>query len=320
MLGSAYHRIAARKDQYGDSAVNTTSIIIICYDTMAAARQFLGWLDPSIALTQIIPAMVGADFDQHAGSPSTRKQHLAALRMLFDRLVARHVLILNPTSSVRGERYQVIEGKTPEITLDQARTLLLAITTATAVGLRGRAIIAVLICTAARASAIAKLRHQHFAHDGSQWSLRFDEKGGKSRETPVRHDLQAFLLDYIAAAGLTDAPGDTPLFRSAYRKTGRLTANGITGVDLCRMVKRRLKDAGLPGRLSPPSFRVFTVTALLTQGVPLEEVQYLAGHSDPRTTRLYDRRQQRVARNLVERISINLSEIQAAASQHRSPL
>jgi hypothetical protein len=29
----------------------------------------------------------------------------------------------------------------------------------------------------------------------------------------------------------------------------------------------------------------------LTQGVPLEDVQYLAGHADPRTTRLYDRRQ-----------------------------
>ena len=33
------------------------------------------------------------------------------------------------------------------------------------------------------------------------------------------------------------------------------------------------------------------ITDLLTQEVPLEDVQCLAGHSDPRTTRLYDRRQ-----------------------------
>ena len=32
------------------------------------------------------------------------------------------------------------------------------------------------------------------------------------------------------------------------------------------------------------------VTDLLEQNVPLEDVQYLAGHSDPRTTRIYDRR------------------------------
>ncbi len=68
-------------------------------------------------------------------------------------------------------------------------------------------------------------------------------------------------------------------------------------------VKRRLKDAGLPDRLSPHSFRVAAVTDLLTQGVPLEAVQYLAGHSEPRTTALYDRRQKRVTRNIVERIS-----------------
>ena len=75
-------------------------------------------------------------------------------------------------------------------------------------------------------------------------------------------------------------------------------------VAICRMVKRRLRDAGLPGVLSPHSFRVTTITDLLEQGVPLEDVQRLAGHADPRTTRLYDRRQKKITRNIVERISI----------------
>ena len=65
-----------------------------------------------------------------------------------------------------------------------------------------------------------------------------------------------------------------------------------------------MKDAGLPSRLSPHSFRVATITDLLEQGVPLEDVQQLVGHADPRTTRLYDRRQRRITRNIVERISI----------------
>ena len=65
-----------------------------------------------------------------------------------------------------------------------------------------------------------------------------------------------------------------------------------------------LKDAGLPPRLSPHSFRVTAITDLLSQGVPLEEVPHLAGHADPRTTRLYDRRQRKVTQNVVERISV----------------
>jgi integrase/recombinase XerD len=254
-----------------------------------AVMRFLRWAEPrGVPLDKITPGMVGTYFNQLQGSPAKRKLHLAALRAFFDALVIRHVVALNPAASVRGERYQVIEGKTPEITVEQARALMKSIDTATAVDLRDLAIIAVLIYTAARAGAVARLCHKHFTYDGSQWTLRFEEKGGKSREIPVRHDLQQLLLDYLkAAAPDGKAPGDTPLFRSAFRNTGRLTANGITGLDICRLVKRRLKDAGLPSRLSPHSFRVATVTDLLTQGVPLEAVQYLAGHADPRTTRLY---------------------------------
>ena len=271
-----------------------------------AVKRFLRWAEPqTVPLARITPGMVGTYFNQLQGSPAKRKLHLAALRAFFDALVIRHVVALNPAASVRGERYQVIEGKTPEITAPQARTLMKSIKTATATGLRDLAIIAVLIYTAARAGAVARLCRKHFAYDGSQWTLRFEEKGGKSREIPVRHDLQKLLLDYLKAADPEGkAPGDTPLFRSAFRSTGRLTANAITGLDICRMVKRRLKDAGLPSRLSPHSFRVATVTDLLTQGVPLEDVQFLAGHADPRTTRLYDRRQKSVTRNTVEKISI----------------
>jgi len=47
-----------------------------------------------------------------------------------------------------------------------------------------------------------------------------------------------------------------------------------------------------------------TITNLLDQGVSLEDVPYLAGHADPRTTRPYDRRKRQVTRNIVERISI----------------
>ncbi|MGH9455122.1 MAG: tyrosine-type recombinase/integrase [Terriglobia bacterium] len=109
---------------------------------------------------------------------------------------------------------------------------------------------------------------------------------------------------YIERAGLTQAPKDAPLFRAAIGKTGKLADSAIHVNDICRMMKRRLKDASLPARLSPHSFRVAVITDLLEQGVSLEEVQHLAGHADPRTTRLYDRRQRKVTRNIVERISI----------------
>ena len=286
-----------------------------------AVRRFLAWLTPrEPELDRITPGLVGQYLDQlvtgqppRPASVPTKKQHLAAIRGLFDALVLRHAVLLNPAASVRAARYQVVEGKTPEIAIEHARTLLRSVAvsyeTKTGpkphpVGLRDRAVIAVLIYTAARIGAVAGLRRGSFTHDGSQWTLRFEEKGGKSREIPVRHDLQRYLLEYLVAAGLVDAGKDTPLFRSAIGKTKRLGEARATAGDLGRMVKRRMKAAGLPERLSPHSFRVTTITDLLNQGVPLEDVQHLAGHSDARTTRLYDRRQKQVTRNVVERISV----------------
>jgi site-specific recombinase XerD len=270
-----------------------------------AVRRFLAWTEgQGVELAAITPGMVGQYLVGLGGSSAKRNQHLAALRGFFDRLVNRHVCILNPAASVKGVKELVIEGKTPEITLEQARTLMRSVDTGHLVGLRDRAILAMLAYTVCRAGAVAKLRLGDFQDDGTQYVLRFQEKGGKSREIPVRHDLEGHIRAYLDAAGIAGEHKDRPLFRSTAGKTKRLTANPLTTKDVCRMVKRRLKDAGLPSRLSPHSFRVTGITDLLSQGVPLDDVQFLAGHSSPRTTKLYDRRQKRVTRNIVERISI----------------
>jgi site-specific recombinase XerD len=237
-------------------------------------------------------------------SPATKKQHLAAIRRFFDKLALRRAVVLNPATSVRTGRHQVIEGMTPEIGVEPARKVLRSVNVSSLVGLRDRAAIGIMIYTAARVGAVAKLTMESFDHDGTQWTLRFTEKGGKAREIPVRHDLKQFLHQYLKTAKLKDEPKESPLFRTTVRRTKKLTEKAMTAVDMCRMVKRRMKAAGLPARLSPHSFRVTTITDLLTQGVPLEDVQYLAGHADARTTRLYDRREKKVTRNIVERISI----------------
>ncbi|REJ92341.1 MAG: integrase [Planctomycetota bacterium] len=270
-----------------------------------AVDRFLAWCaQHRVELVRIAPAHVGRYLDGLSLSPATKKLHLSALRHFFDELVVRHVVVLNPAASVRGERLRAIEGKTPEISVQQARRLLASIDTSHVVGLRDRAIIAVLIYTAARVGAVSRLRRADFYDAGDQYCLRFTEKGTQYREIPVRHDLRGFLRDYLAAAGLEYADKAMPLFRTTIRRTKAITMNGMTAGDMARMVKRRLRDAALPTQLSPHSFRVATITDLLTHGLPLEDVQLLAGHADPRTTRLYDRRQRRVTRNVVERISI----------------
>jgi len=74
-----------------------------------------------------MPRDVGEYLDAMPHSAATKKLHLAALRHFFDVMVSRHAIMLNPAASVRGPRLQVIEGKTPEIGIKQARRLLKSI-------------------------------------------------------------------------------------------------------------------------------------------------------------------------------------------------
>lgn len=270
-----------------------------------AVRRFLAWLEArGVELARATPAHVGSYLDTHAGSSPTKKLHLAAIRAFFDKLVVRHILILNPAQSVRGPRYQTMEGRTPEISPQDIRRLFGSIDSLDVVSRRDRAIIAMLVYTAARVGAVARLRIQNLIREEPSWSVRFEEKGGKDRTIPIRDDVRQILSAYLEIARLVDAPGPSPLFRCAIGKTKALSAKPIIAADVCRMLKRRLRRAQLSPRLSPHSFRVATITDLLTHGATLKDVQTLAGHADPRTTQLYDRRERRVTRNLVERISI----------------
>ena len=114
------------------------------------------------------------------------------------------------------------------------------------------------------------------------------------REIPVRIDLDRWLTEYMESGGLDAGDAAGPLFRAAqYKGHGGkrgLTTRPLAAYAIRGLVKRRLKDAGLPTILSPHSFRVLVVSDLLEQGVPLEDVQYLAGHARPTTTQIYDRR------------------------------
>lgn len=270
-----------------------------------AVRRFLTWTEErGIELPRIAPAHVGAYLDESTASAPTKKLHLAAIRAFFDRLVLRHVVVLNPAQSVRGPRHATVEGRTPEIGPAQVRQLLDSIGSADVVACRDRALIATLVYTAARVGAVVRLRLRDLLRDEATWSIRFHEKGGKQREIPAREDLRQLLSGYLALANAATWPVDAPLFRAAIGKTKSLSDKPLSPGDACRMLKRRLRRAELPMRLSPHSFRVAVITDLLQHGASLEDVQNLAGHADPRTTRLYDRRQRQVTRNLVERITI----------------
>jgi site-specific recombinase XerD len=260
-----------------------------------------------LTLQLISPKFVRQHFERMKSTTSipTRKLRLSGIKRFFDIAVTRHAMPLNPALSVRGEKYSVTEGKTPEISPAEVAKLLKRCDESAPLGLRDKTIIALMAFTAARVNAVANLRVYDFAYKGNQWVAILSEKGGKNREIPVRHDLELLIKRQIQSLGTSS--GSDPLFPTAIRKSGKFSSTAIHPNNVRDMLKKRLLQAGLTTNYTPHSFRVCTLTDLLKQDVPREDVQYLAGHADARTTALYDRRSKKVTRNIVERISIKLS-------------
>src|SRR4029077_2296606 len=94
------------------------------------------------------------------------------------------------------------------------------------------------------------------------------------------------------------------LFRTARRKTGQLTTNPLFQQDAHRIIRRRAKAAGIETRIGNHTFRATGITAYLKNSGKLEVAQQIANHESPRTTKLYDRRQDEISLDEIERIAI----------------
>ena len=106
------------------------------------------------------------------------------------------------------------------------------------VGLRDRAILAVMTYTFARVGAVVALNLEDYFPQKKRWWLRLREKNGKINEMPCHHKLEAYLDAYIDAAGIEeDRKG--PLFRAAVGKTKSSAAGRMSRIDVWYMVRRR---------------------------------------------------------------------------------
>jgi len=260
-----------------------------------AACRFSGWCAGRglTSLANVKPPHVAA-YIEWLGKPEpegqglskpTVKQHLAALRMLFDWLVVGHILDTNPAHAVRGPKYSQKNGRTPILDREEARALLAAIDTTSITGLRDRALIGIMIYTFARVGAVLRMKVEDYFSQGRRGWVRLHERGGKGVEAPCIPKLEAYLDEYLAAAGIADDT-EGPLFRTTGRSTG--TPHRLTQQDAYRLIQRHAQRAGIKTRIGNHSMRATGITDYLKSDGSLSEARKMANHADTRTTQLYD--------------------------------
>jgi site-specific recombinase XerD len=271
-----------------------------------ACGRFFAWCEQrGLTVTAIRPFDVAAwvkELDEQS-APSV-KQQLAAVRMLFDWLVIGQVVPMNPASAVRGPKHVVKTGKTPVLDAGEWRKLIDSIPTETVRDLRDRALIATLTYSFARIMAALRMKVEDLRPQGAGWRIQLHEKGGKEHAMPCHHALAEALRAYIDTAGIAEDRKGW-LFRTSPRHNATvLTEQPMMQADAWRMIRRRAVAAGIHAPIGNHTFRATGITAYLGNGGALEHAQSMAAHESPRTTKLYDRTQERLTQDEVERIRL----------------
>lgn len=221
---------------------------------------------------------------------STIRRRLAALSSLFRHLVSHGHAAKNPVTEVDRPAINRDEGTTLAFSKAQARQILDAPSPDTIEGLRDRAILSIGLQVGLRRAEIAALKvsdlHQNRGFD----SLRVIRKGNRKDALAINPQAAQRIRAYLDAAGHSDDLDGAlvrPLHHNRHSKDVR---RGMHPDAIDRILRKYALRIGLSRGFSAHSMRATFITTALENGASLEDVQKAAGHRDPSTTKLYDRR------------------------------
>ena len=223
----------------------------------------------------------------HRGELANRSiaRHLSTLRSFFRWACREGHLDRNPAKGLPAPRTP--KSLPRALTLPDTETLLES-DGEDAFAERERALFELLYATGLRVSEAAALDLDDV--DLSARMLRAQGKGRKERIVPFGEEAEEALRAYLPAraerrAGSKSRTGSRagqaePLFVNS--RGGRLTTRSMA-----RVLKRRLRAAGLPEEISPHALRHTFATHLLQAGADLRAIQELLGHASLSTTQKY---------------------------------
>ncbi|MEU0938979.1 tyrosine-type recombinase/integrase [Embleya sp. NPDC005971] len=243
--------------------------------------------------------------DTATGRPAAESsiaRRLSSAASFYGYAVAEEHLPANPLAHLRRPKVGAEESRSAWITRPESRRLLAAAAAhgPAPYGGRAHALVALILTTVARVSDLLLADVADLGHTGGHRVLRVTRKGGKTQDLPIAPWVGVVVDDYL------DGRTDGPLLATRARGGGHGRWDEPAVWRLVRLLAGR---AGLPGagELGPHSLRHSGLTHGFADGMPLRDLQVLAGHADPRTTRRYDHLADRLDRSPVYALAAGLA-------------
>jgi site-specific recombinase XerD len=242
--------------------------------------------------------------------PATVAFKLAVVRSLFEHLLARGLVVVNPASAKL-----VASPAIPETAVGRAliprevRNLLAGPDRSGAVGARDYALLLILLRLGLRVSEACGLRTSSIRWSHGRWVVRVRVKGGAERTLPLPHEVKQAIDDYlkldserrnVLQVGVVEAF----LFQPQTNYRTLVFDKAISTRTAWNIVSRWADYTGV-GKLSPHDLRRTAITRALDLGLNHRQVQMMSGHKDPKTVMRYDHGRQNLDQNAVNFLSFD---------------
>jgi len=272
---------------------------------LGAVSKFLRWAeDRRYSLHQLDATHVAGYLRPiwKDGRHSSAKLHLAAVRAVFDFLATTGVVGRNPAIGIRfGTRKAACP--TPALPAEDASRLLLSLDASSVIGLRDRALMAVMIYSFARVSETIGMDVADYAPDETSPVVVLSAKTGYARAVPAHHRAAKYLDKYIAAlAANGNASG--PLFQTVTGRSEKFSGRRMSRMDALRMIKRRAMAAKISGRICCRSLTGSGIVSYLSNGGSIGAVKEITGLSSVARIVHLDENRRRVTCEEIKRIAI----------------
>lgn len=216
-------------------------------------------------------------------TPETRNCYLQTIRSLLSYFEDKGIKCLSP-SEIRLSKIKK-RGSIKVLSLDELTKIMDEPDTSTIIGLRDRAILEVLFSTGLRVTELVTLDRDQIRILKDTDFLEVSITGKGSRVRPVYFSERAlkWLKNYLDMRKDID-----PAVFVNYRKDADLLPScRLTSRSVQRLIKRYVKQAGVPIDATPHTFRHSFATDLMQQGVDTRMVQEFLGHKNLNTTQIY---------------------------------
>jgi integrase len=225
-----------------------------------------------------------ASLEARGLAPSSVNVELSALRKLATEAADNGLLdpeLAAGIGRVRGAK-RLGDRAGNWLTPEEATVLLNAPDRSTLLGLRDRAILALLVGCGLRRAELVSLHVRQIQLRDSRWVLPdLAGKGSRLRTIPVPAWVKVILDEWREAAGVTDGPVFRPL-----NKAGRVTPGRLSEDTVWNVVRAYGARLGHPA-LAPHDLRRTCAKLCRMAGGDLEQIQLLLGHASVQTTERY---------------------------------